>query len=350
MEDPNSPILRMARKIFQFRFKTIFRHAIPHPPKLLLKMFKLSYMDEEVQDFFMTTMRKAINLRKRSLNPRNDLVTILLFNKNRHISENPDLDQEKMSNGEHNEPIEEETTMEFKVAQCYVFFAAGFETTSSALSYLMMELALNRSIQNKVREEIIEILQKYNGEITNDSVREMTYTDMVISEGLRLHAPAVILIRKCTKEYQIPNSKAIIPEKMLVVASVLGLHKDPRYYEKPDEFYPEHFTEEAKNNRPSCAYIPFGEGPRACIGERFAKFEIKLAVIHMIKDYVFEISPKMKFPLEYAHDMKLGLMAPRGGIWLQCKKYEMQKPLTSYTSYEEKLDLLDLDSLDSMAE
>lgn len=70
--------------------------------------------------------------------------------------------------------------MEFKIAQCYLFFAAGFETTSTALAYIMMELALNKSIQNKVRDEIIETLEKYNGQITYDSVKEMTYIDMVI--------------------------------------------------------------------------------------------------------------------------------------------------------------------------
>ena len=75
--------------------------------------------------------------------------------------------------------------MEFQIAQCYLFFAAGFETSSSTLAYCMLELALNQSIQNKVRKEIIETLGKYNDQINYDSVKEMTYTDMVIAGNIR---------------------------------------------------------------------------------------------------------------------------------------------------------------------
>lgn len=59
---------------------------------------------------------------------------------------------------------------------------------------------------------------------------------------------------------------------MPIVIPLYGIHLDPTYYEKPDEFYPEHFTEEAKSKRPHYTYLPFGEGPRACIGKKFRKF------------------------------------------------------------------------------
>lgn len=74
-----------------------------------------------------------------------------------------------------------EITTDLIIAQCYLFFAAGFETSSSAFTYLMLELALNQSIQNKAREEIIRVLQKSDGQMTPDNLKEMTYCDMVIA-------------------------------------------------------------------------------------------------------------------------------------------------------------------------
>ena len=59
----------------------------------------------------------------------------------------------------------------------------------------------------------------------------------------------------------------VIRKDTAVVVPVMGLHNDPKYYEKPDDFYPEHFTKEAKLSRPNLVYLPFGEGPRMCIGE-----------------------------------------------------------------------------------
>lgn len=89
----------------------------------------------------------------------------------------------------------------------------------------------------------------------------------LFTEALRKYPPSGLLVRECSKNYQIPDTKVVIPEKTPVVISLLGLHRDGKYYEKPDQFYPEHFTEEAIANRPNNAYMPFGDGPRTCIGK-----------------------------------------------------------------------------------
>ena len=74
-------------------------------------------------------------------------------------------------------------------------------------------------------------------------------------------------MRKCNENFKIPNSNAIIRKGMPVFIPMIGLQTDKKYYEKPDEFYPEHFTTEAISKRPNFAYLPFGEGPRVCIGK-----------------------------------------------------------------------------------
>lgn len=90
-----------------------------------------------------------------------------------------------------------------------------------------------------------------------------------------------MLLRRCRQNYHVPETGAI-PSNTPTIVSIVGLHNDEKYYEKPNQFYPDHFTEEAKSKRPQYAYIPFGEGPRACIGKpifhstilRFIRFKI----------------------------------------------------------------------------
>lgn len=82
-------------------------------------------------------------------------------------------------------------------------------------------------------------------------------------------------MRKCTQHYKIPDTDTIIKEGSSLIIPVHGLHFDKKYYEKPEEFYPEHFTEEAKAKRPNFTYLPFGEGPRICIGMNFISFRLE---------------------------------------------------------------------------
>ena len=87
------------------------------------------------------------------------------------------------------------------------------------------------------------------------------------SETFRKYPPVSLLNRECTKAYNIPGSRAVLEEGTHVVVPVLGLHRDPAYYPDPEMFDPERFTPEAMENRHRYVFLPFGEGPRVCIGE-----------------------------------------------------------------------------------
>lgn len=75
------------------------------------------------------------------------------------------------------------------------------------------------------------------------------------------------LLRECSQNYRIPGTDVIIPEKTSILIPVYGLHLDEKYYDNPEEFRPERFTEEEKSKRPKFTYLPFGDGPRSCIGK-----------------------------------------------------------------------------------
>jgi cytochrome P450 family 6 len=90
---------------------------------------------------------------------------------------------------------------------------------------------------------------------------------LYIAETLRKYPPVPLLTRECTKRYTIPGTSVTIDKGMPVVIPVLGIHKDPKYYPNPEKFYPDRFTVEAKSKRNHFTYLPFGEGPRICIGK-----------------------------------------------------------------------------------
>lgn len=123
-----------------------------------------------------------------------------------------------------------------------------------------------------------------------------------------------VLNRECAKDYKLPGTNTVIPRGTPIFIPVGGLHHDPQYYPEPDKFDPERFTEENKAKRHHFAYLPFGEGPRICIGMRFGMMQTRLGLITLIKDY--EIKPCAKTEVPLKMDPKSFLTTTLGGIWL----------------------------------
>jgi len=90
---------------------------------------------------------------------------------------------------------------------------------------------------------------------------------LYIAETLRKYPSLPLLTRECTKRYTIPGTSVTIEKGMPVIIPLLGIHKDPKYYPNPEKFDPDRFTVEAKSKRHHFTYLPFGEGPRICIGK-----------------------------------------------------------------------------------
>jgi cytochrome P450 family 6 len=138
-------------------------------------------------------------------------------------------------------------------------FFKGFETSSTALSYALYELAINQELQDRTRDEIEKVLANYDGEITYDAILNMDYVGQVISESLRKYPPGHILIRRATKDYQVPGTKVVIEKGRYVFLPVHGIHHDPEYYPEPEKFDPDRFSPENEKKRQPFTYLPFGE-------------------------------------------------------------------------------------------
>ncbi|KAJ8944235.1 hypothetical protein NQ314_009512 [Rhamnusium bicolor] len=169
-------------------------------------------------------------------------------------------------------------TIEEIAAQSFVFFIAGFETSSTTMTFALYELATHQDLQEKVRNEIKTVLAKHDNQITYDSLSELKYMKQVIdgnifpfSETLRKYPAVPLITRECVEDYKVPGEDVIIEKGTRVFLPIVGIHYDEEYYKNPEVFDPERFNEENKQHLPHYAHLPFGEGPRICIGKYFSE-------------------------------------------------------------------------------
>ena len=125
------------------------------------------------------------------------------------------------------------------------------------MTFCTYELALHQDIQDRLRAEIEEVIEKHGGEVTYDAIMEMKYLDMVFNETVRRHPIVDNQNRRAVKDFKIPNSNLVIPAGMHIMLPIVGLHNDERFFENPQEFDPERFTEENIKKRHPFAFIPF---------------------------------------------------------------------------------------------
>ncbi|GFR31342.1 probable cytochrome P450 6a13 [Trichonephila clavata] len=121
-------------------------------------------------------------------------------------------------------------SMDELVAQCVIFFIAGYDTTGSTLSFATYMLALNQDVQEKAYQEIVEVLRDTNGELTYEAVQNMKYLDNVISETLRLFPPGIILERLAVADYKLGDTGITIPKGMIVTIPAYAMQRDPENF------------------------------------------------------------------------------------------------------------------------
>lgn len=224
----------------------------------------MTSIDEKTREFFSSIVNGTIEQRETQNVRRNDFMQLMIELRNTgKISDNEnalDTTVVKQSiNGK------KELSIEEIAGNTFVFFIAGTETTAQTASYCIYELVLQSELMEKAQKEIDETLSKYNGQITYDSIQEMEFLEMCVKETLRKYPGLPMLNRQCTKDYQIPETNFTIQKGTNILISIMGLHYDPKYFEHPFDFLPERFRKGAETFNKD-AYIPFGDGPKQCIG------------------------------------------------------------------------------------
>ncbi|CAL1277728.1 unnamed protein product [Larinioides sclopetarius] len=201
-------------------------------------------------------------------------------------------------------------SMDELVGQCLIFFLAGYETTSSTLSFVTHILAHHQDVQDKLREEVAKVLAETNGELTYEAVQNMKYLDNVISETLRLYPPAIQLERYADADYKLEDKGITIPKGMGVTIPIYAIHRDSKIFSHPERFDPDRFIPEAKSMRNPYTYMPFGAGPRNCVGMRFALLEIKICLSYVVTKFRIKKTPHTKEELNF-HAGGSGFLRPK---------------------------------------
>ncbi|GAB0089203.1 hypothetical protein DMENIID0001_037070 [Sergentomyia squamirostris] len=295
-----APIREMGRKIMTFSTRLLlYFFAIQLVPSLR-KHYRISFVQKDVEQFFVNVMKDSIDLRKKSKIDRMDYMHFLL-----------ELQQKKNLN---------ELDM---VAHAVTFFLDGFETSSVVLSFCLYELAKNQQAQEKLRKEIRETREKHE-DFSYEVIHEMSYLEQVISEAMRLHPPIAFMSKTCTESCEVnltETQKKTIEEGHNVVIPVFSIHRDPRNYEDPNDFIPERFDLEnggTKVHKDKGTFLPFGDGPRICLGMRFAQTQLKAAIVSVIRDFELTVDAKTPEPLVYnPKDIIPNIV---GGMWLNYKE------------------------------
>ncbi|XP_055308854.1 probable cytochrome P450 9f2 isoform X2 [Sitodiplosis mosellana] len=308
--EPNNDFFQTAKKMMRFggfiqMFKILVHFLLPQVAKLLNLQFSDRKLSMEFKNIILDTMA----MRKRNNIHRPDMVNMLMQVRDGHleqkIEEKSNEIQEGFATVEESNVGKANVTRKWSdselVAQCFLFFIAGFETSSALLTFAAYEIMVNADVQQKLYEEISEVNEQLGGKrITYDALQKIKYLDQVISETLRKYPTAIQTDRTCVKDYVYDDGerKFTIEKGSNVIFSLIGVHRDSKYYQDPEKFNPDRFNDENKHNVLPSAYVPFGVGPRNCIGSRFALMEAKAILYNLLLNFSFEPNKDTKIPIK----------------------------------------------------
>jgi len=212
------------------------------------------------------------------------------------------------------------------VAQCVVFFLAGYETTASALTLTIHHMMIHPEIQDRVYEEIQTVLAELEAEntdpedtrkglqlVTLDNLNRFELLGACFDETLRVYAPANFIERTAlediTVETEDKKHRLEIKKGELIHMPVYGTHRDERFWVDADKFDPDRFLGERNKEHHKYSYIPFGAGPRNCVARSFAKLEARMALVHCLYNFKFSVGPKTSIPPKFLNQG--GLFSPK---------------------------------------
>ncbi len=205
-----------------------------------------------------------IDLHRKSENPPADFITML-------------LQAEDAETGERMNDVQVRD-------EAITIFAAGHETSSNALTWTYYLLSQHPEIVEKIRAEVDAVIG--DRKPTFSEIMRLTYTKQVIDEGMRLYPPAYAVGREAAVDDEILGEK--IPKKSIVFLSIAAAHRNEKIWDNPDDFNPDRFHPDKVKSIPKFAYMPFGAGPRMCIGNHFAYMEMQLLLAMMVRKFDFK--------------------------------------------------------------
>ncbi|XP_054759699.2 cytochrome P450 3A24-like [Lytechinus pictus] len=306
-KNPDDPFVTNAKAIMNanpMQIKLILAGLCP-PFAHLLNFLDIGAFPQSVKLFFRDVVKKTMDMRSTNVERKDFLQLMMKAHEDQdeevvEKKKDKETDLHDLVDKDHDAGVfgskktkKVKLTLEELFAQGTLFFAAGYETTNIALTYVTYCLAMNPDVQDQLVREIEEVAPTRES-VNYSNVAKMGYLDNIVCETLRLYPPILITDRMCGETYT--YNGITIPKGMQVAIGIYITHYNPDIWEDPTRFDPNRFTKENREKRHPFAWIPFGAGPRNCIGMRFALMEVKMAIIRLLQNYRVETCPNTEIP------------------------------------------------------
>lgn len=301
-DDPDNPFVRHAKKAFDislFSINMLIFIFFPALSFLIAKIAKISFFPMEPFKFFHESTKRILEMRRNQKEYRPDFLQLML-------DVHKEIQDENIA--------QKGLTDDQILANAVIFFLAGYETTGTLLAWLAYCMAVHPDWQEKVHDEIESSIA--DGDINYNNVNQLETLDMILNETLRMYPPALRIERIASADFHMAGYD--FPKGVSVAVPTYALHYDEEYWPNPHTFDPTRWSPEQRHKISPCTFVPFGVGPRNCIGFRFALMEAKMCMAHILRRYKF-------VPCSDTHvdmsKMKVGgFLYPKDGIKLQVER------------------------------
>lgn len=288
----------MGRKLVDQSFSSLLIVLLRSMFPKVAKALNIGMIPKSVEQFFTNLMSEAIRYREANSIKRVDYLEHLINLRNKKKITELDM-----------------------AAHGVTFFFDGFEASSLAISFTLYDLGRHRSIQTRLRDELIQATNE-NNSIDYETLDDLPFLDQVFNESLRLWPAGPFFSKRCTEPIDLdlsPNQQVRIEPGVCALIPFWAIHRDPICYENPDTFDPDRFDPQTGGTNPyreQGCFIPFSEGPRQCMGMRFARMLVKRGLYEVVKNFeVMVDGTKTEETLRM--DPKKFLTDVVGGIWLK---------------------------------
>ncbi|GIY54435.1 cytochrome P450 3A8 [Caerostris darwini] len=321
-KNSKSGLLRATKLIFTTSYTDVFIFigmAFPILRKVCIKLQELVATllnkGRPPHTMLRTGIKKVIEMRRSNPQAKKiDLLQLMLDSSAAAETSETDISKLEAGNAEmeksgHGETTDKKTRMMTDaeiVASAFTVLLAGYETTSTALAYTTYLLAKHQDVQDILFQEIKDLIER-GQKLEYSTINKLPYLDQVLNESMRIYPPVHLFTNRYAVE-DVEYGDIHIPKGMLIQAPVHLMHHDQEFWSEPEIFDPERFS--SKPNADGVTYLPFGVGPRNCLGMRFAQLEAKLAIAHTVNKFRIKLGEKQKGDLQI--QCRLRTLTPKG--------------------------------------
>jgi len=291
--EETSKLVQHIEAIFHLdKLNTVMITLLPAVARFL----NMTLTPREPVEFFKALIKRVLQERRDNQSRRPDFLQILVDNEsglnNNEMDKSEDVTPAAtygtgISNTSYFKNESNKTLDETEIIYQSLFFIIAGQEATTVLKFTSYHLAVDPRIQERLYQEIKTASDKNGGDLTPALIAKLPYVDAVVCEALRMYPPLIATNRVANEDYVLGNTGIVLEKGHAIHFPLFSVHRDPEYFEDPDTFNPDRFMPENLDKIKDFSFIPFGSGPRSCIGMRFAIIEAKIMLVKVVQNFEF---------------------------------------------------------------